>query len=84
MPKCDTKETDKTLLVDDGIREGWCRACYKDFLQSDDVHPRGLRCQRCKVIHREVQMYEKLEGWLCPSCAAEYDQELLAKMTQTA
>jgi hypothetical protein len=77
MPKCDTAETKKELLMDDGVRDGWCRACYKEFIYSDDVHPRGVRCYQCKVIHRRARMYEKFEGWLCFGCAKEYEEKLL-------
>jgi len=80
MPKCDTKDTDKNLLEDDGIRSGWCRRCYREFLQSDDEHPNGIRCQFCKVIHRKDAMFQKIEGWLCRDCAIEYDTKLLKQM----
>jgi hypothetical protein len=83
MP-CDTKETAKDLLMDDGTRDGWCRACYMEFLRSEDVYPRGLRCHTCQVIHCEVNMIEKLEGYYCESCAEEYEKVLLEKLSGPA
>ena len=80
MPKCDNAETDKTLLLDDGTREGWCRACYTDLLRADFEEP-GTRCEQCRVIHLSSRTIEKLTGWLCRDCAKAYEAELLAKMT---
>jgi DNA-directed RNA polymerase subunit RPC12/RpoP len=81
MAKCDTATTAKDLLRDDGARDGWCRRCFKDFLDSEG---RGIRCQECKVIHLKERSFEKIVGWLCFDCAKQYDEELLKKLTSAA
>jgi hypothetical protein len=80
MAKCDTVRTAKDLLMDDGLRSGWCRRCYKELIYNEDMQP-GVRCQTCKVVHLKERTVEKLIGHLCVSCAKEYETELLAKMT---
>jgi DNA-directed RNA polymerase subunit RPC12/RpoP len=82
MAKCDTATTPKAVLRDDGIREGWCRRCFKEFIETDDEQ-QGVRCQTCKVIHLKERTLEKLSGHLCRSCAEDYEAELLKKMTSS-
>lgn len=79
MAKCDTGDTAKDLLRDDGTRGGWCRRCFRDFLESG-CEEHGTRCQECKVVHLKERTFEKIPGWLCRDCAKKYDEKLLQEM----
>ena len=73
MPKCDIAET---------TNGSECNHCFREWLADDDLYAYALEpCKKCEIRHLRRNMIEKINGHYCESCAAEYEQELLAKMT---
>ena len=81
MAKCDTPTTPKHILISDLSQDDWCRRCHAELIRSDDVLPAKL-CRECAVLHLKSHMFEKLEGWLCFTCAKAYDEKLLKELTK--
>lgn len=78
--KCDTPETRQLDFQDDDFAGMWCAKCWLDYNRADGAIE-VRRCVECSMVHLLKLMAEKLEGHYCESCAKEYEEKLLAKMS---
>lgn len=74
---CDSKkeieDLEPSLEMDEYFT---CRICNADQSSSEESLP-ARECRKCGIEHLEKNMFQKITGWLCYSCANEYEQALM-------
>jgi hypothetical protein len=79
MNHCDSakeiekREDEGTIFLDAYFE---CSKCNSEQNASEETL-RSRQCRECETEHLEKNMFQKLIGWLCYSCANEYETKLM-------
>lgn len=70
MAKC---QTPKEIKAD---KSDMCARCVQDCGEFEDMR----KCKTCLNFHRPQNMFSKVAGQMCFTCANEYELEILEKL----